>query len=137
MSWDIVILNSNKPISLEEGNLPNFDSRKSVINKIKKTFPDSDWGDQSWGILENHQGSIEFNMGDDEAIGDHFMLHVRGGQNPTGAIIEMCKQHGWIAYDASIEGFLDGEQPDKSSFNDWKDYRDQIASPRKPWWKFW
>jgi hypothetical protein len=137
MSWDILIFNSNKPVDFENSDLPEFDSREIVINKIKTTFPDSNWNDPSWGLLGNQQCSIEFNIGDDEAMGNHFMLHVRGGENPTTEIVKMCKQHDWIAFDISGERFLDEKYPEANSFDEWKSYRDQIVAPQKPWWKFW
>ena len=83
---------------------------------------------------------IEFNIGDKEDMDNTFMLHVRGGQDPTGEIAKLCKQHDWIAYDISGEQFIDNTQPTKESFKEWESYRDHVVlgeTNKKPWWKFW
>jgi hypothetical protein len=138
MSWDILIMNSAKPVDFEKGDWPNFQSRQAVIASIQQTFPGSNWDDPSWGILDNDQAAIEFNIGDKEEMDNTFMLHVRGGQDPTSEIAKMCKQHGWIAHDG--EQFIDNNQPAAGSFRKWESYRDQVASgvtSKKPWWKLW
>ena len=140
MSWDILIMNSNKPVNFEKGDWANFTSRQSVIESIQQTFPDSNWDDPSWGILDNEKAVIEFNMGDTEDMDNTFMLHVRGGQDPTGEIAKMCSQHDWIAYDISGEKFIDNNQPTTNSFQKWESFRDHVVrgtANKKPWWKFW
>lgn len=140
MSWDILVMNSAKPVDFEKGDWSNFKSRQFVIESIKQTFPDSNWQDPSWGILDNDKAVIEFNIGDKEEMDNTFMLHVRGGQDPTGQIAKMCKQHNWIAFDISGEKFIDNSQPTSESFKQWEDYRDQVvsgSSKKKAWWKFW
>ncbi|EHQ24206.1 hypothetical protein [Mucilaginibacter paludis] len=140
MSWDILIINSNKPVDLEEGEWPNFKSRQSVIDAIQASFPDSDWSDPSWRRLNKHNATIEFNMGDSEDIGNSFMLHVRGRTDIALEIVKMCSQNNWITFDASGNQFLDESNQHQNSFNNWCAYRDQIVSgdaEKKPWWKFW
>lgn len=140
MSWDILIINSNEPVDFEKGDWLNFKSRQSVISSIKQTFPDGNWDDPSWGVLDNEKAVIEFNIGDTEDIGNTFMLHVRGGQDPTSEIAKLCKQHNWIAYDISGEQFISNNQPTAGSFKEWENYRDYVVSgapKNKPWWKLW
>ena len=138
MSWDVVILNSKTPVDPESEALPDFPSRTIVIEQISRTFPEADWRDPSWGILEHEQIIVEFNVGDDEWPGNHLVLHVRGGTDPVGEIMRLCEQHGWIALDSSDGEFL--QRGKTSGFEQWRAYRDQIGSapaPKKPWWKFW
>lgn len=140
MSWDILIINSNKPVDFEKGDWASFKSRQFVIESIQKTFPDSNWDDPSWGILDNDKAVIEFNVGDKEQMDNTFMLHVRGGKDPTGEIAKMCRQSDWIAYDISGEQIIDNNQPTTESFKVWESYRDQVVSGKtnkKPWWKLW
>ena len=140
MSWDILIINSNKPVDFENGDWAKFHSKQSVIASIQQTFPDSNWDDTSWGILDNEKAVIEFNIGDKEDMDNTFMLHVRGGQNPTGEIAKMCRQHDWIAYDISGEQFIDNKEPTTDSFQNWERFRDHVVrdkTNKKPWWKFW
>lgn len=140
MSWDILIINSDKPVDFEKGDWTDFSSRQSVRDKIQQTFPDSNWDDPSWGLLRNDQVVIEFNIGESEEPGNHFMLHVRGGQDPTGEIARLCHQHGWVAFDISAGQYIDNNKPDAESFKNWESYRDQVVlgtTNKKPWWKFW
>ena len=140
MSWDILVMNSNRPVDFENGDWASFESRQSVIECIRKTFPDSNWDDPSWGILDNEKAVIEFNIGSKEQMDNTFMLHVRGGQDPTGEIVRMCRQSDWIAYDISNDQFIDNSQPSTESFKKWEGYRDHVvsgATNKKPWWKIW
>jgi hypothetical protein len=140
MSWDILVMNSDKPVDFEKGDWSNFQSRQFVIDSVKRTFPDSSWQDPSWGILDNEKAVIEFNVGDKEEMDNTFMLHVRGGQDPTGQIAKMCNEHNWIAFDISGEEFIDNSQPTSNSFKEWENYKDQVVSgspKKKVWWKFW
>ena len=140
MSWDILIMNSNRPVDFENGDWASFESRQSVIECIRKTFPDSNWDDPSWGILDNEKAVIEFNIGSKEQMDNTFMLHVRGGQDPTGEIVRMCTQSDWIAYDISNDHFIDNSQPASDSFKKWESYRDHVvsgATNKKPWGKIW
>jgi len=140
MSWDILIINSNKPVDFEKGDWANFKSRQSVIENIQKTFSESNWDDPSWGILDNEKAVIEFNTGDKEEMDNTFMVHVRSGKDPTGEIAKLCRQNGWIAYDISGEQFIDKNQPTTESFKQWESYRDHVvsnATGKKPWWKWW
>ena len=88
--------------------------------------------------MTNELADIEFNVGEEESLGNNFMLHVRGGSKVTSLIFQMCIEHGWIAYDVSNEKFIENELDD-SSFKNWKDYKNQVIEKektKKPWWKF-
>lgn len=140
MSWDILVFNSIKPVDFERNDWPHFRSREAVIAGIKKAFPESNWDDLSWGVLENDKAIIEFSVGEKEAIENTFMLHVRGGSNPTAEIASLCKLNDWIAFDISGNQYIDNDQPIEDSFKNWERYRDHVVSStagKKAWWKFW
>lgn len=138
MSWDILILNSTEPVDFEKENWPDFKSKQGIIERIKSTFKESDWSDSSWGTLTNEFADIEFNLGEEESLGNNFMLHIRGGSEVLSLIFQMCSEHGWIAYDMSSEKFIENGADD-SGFNNWKNYQKQVIGKdknKKPWWKF-
>jgi len=140
MSWDILIINSSKPVDFGKDEWANFESRTSTIKNIQQIFPDINWSDPSWGVLNNKRAVIEFNVGNKEDMGNTFMLHVRGGQNPTSEIVRLCQEFDWIAFDISGEKFIDNNQPTLDSFKQWESYRDKVingTNNKKPWWKFW
>lgn len=137
MSWDILVVNSSEPVSLEELSVPDFDSTQFVVDCVKATFLDADLSDPSWIRIDNDICSMEIALSEEDVIGNHFMMFVRGGQDPVREIIRLCKEHNWIAYDINGERFLDEKQIEANSFNDWKDYRDHVVNLKKPWWRFW
>lgn len=141
MSWDILVINSNKPVDFEKGDWSNFNSRKSVISKITTTFPQVSWDNFSWGVIDAPEAVIEFNIGESEEMGNNFMLHIRGGKNPTEEISKMCRENDWVAYDISTDSFINSESGPES-FEKWENYRNQVlntgvTSTKKSWWKFW
>jgi hypothetical protein len=140
MSWDLIILNSTEPVDFEKENWKDFESTEYVANRIKKTFPESTWNDFSWGILETKFADIEFNIGNENDFGNNFLIHVRGGINPLGEIVRMCKENNWIAYDMSKESFVDFDNPNSDGFEKWKKFRnatfEENVKSKKPWWKF-
>src|SRR5437763_2712207 len=107
MSWDVLIVNTTVPINLEKDKGIEFSSKQEVINKLTAFFQDIDFSDPSWGILDNTKADIEFNLGDDDNIGDNFLLHVRGGEDPVGEIVKMCLAYNWQAFDPGLECFID------------------------------
>lgn len=141
MSWDILIFNSKEQIDLETVNLPNFKSRQECIDKIKNSFLEIDFTDTSFGQLENQLAIIEFNLGSEDEMSSNFMLHVRGGENPTGEIARMCKENEWQAFDISEGNYIDTDAPQSDSFERWNNYKDyvirQSSHDKKSWWKFW
>ncbi len=140
MSWDVLIINSDKPVDFEKSEWFNFQSRQFVIDSILQTFPGCNWQDPSWGILNTDKAVIEFNLGDNPEMDNTFMLHVRGGKNPTEEIAKMCKEHNWIAFDISGEQFIDNNEPTPEGFKKWENYKNQVVSSltkKKAWWQFW
>lgn len=126
------MLNSRVPVDFEKGDWADFKSKQGVVASISQTFPESQWLDASWGTLDHREADIEFNLGSAEQMGNNFMLHVRGGQDPVGAVSRMCQQHGWIAYDMATDAFIGIEEPSSYSFERWQKYRDYIAPSEMP-----
>jgi hypothetical protein len=132
MSWGILTLNSRVPVDFERGDWADFDSKQGVAASISATFPESQWLDASWGTLDHREADIEFNLASAAQIGNNFMLHVRGGQDPVGAISRMCQQHGWLAYDMAADAFIGIDELSNHSFVQWKSYKDAIVSGEAP-----
>ena len=140
MSWDVLIVNTPVSIDLERDKGIDFSSKQEVIDKLTAFFKDIDFSDPSWGILDNIKANIEFNLGDDDNIGDNFLLHVRGGEDPVGEIVRMCLAYHWQVFDSGLDRFIDLSNPKLNSYEQWHEYKEQIFSKpleEKPWWKFW
>jgi hypothetical protein len=117
MSWDVLLINSKTPVNIESEDTPDFLSRTDFIKKVTQILPATDWSDPSFGILDSDWAVIEFNTGNEENIGWSVMLQVYGGEDPVEAIVELCKQHHWQAYDMSTESYIDLNNPSRESWN--------------------
>lgn len=139
MSWDVLIINSKDKVDFEKGDWENFKSKSEVIQNLKTSFPEIDFTDPTWGIIDTSKVNIEFNLGDEEDLGNNFMIHVRAGLDPTGEIARMCFENNWQAFDLSEGDYIDLNNPTQDSFNNWQDFKDHVINtiPKKPWWKFW
>ena len=67
MSWDILIQDLPDVATIEE--VPDdfhpgvLGSRAEVVERLRSTFPDADFSNPSWGVLDREDWSIEFNSG--------------------------------------------------------------------------
>lgn len=124
MSWDVVILARQlddahpQPVAIGDAD--------EVRGKIARTWPGVDWSDPSWGhyggegwtmvIHVQHQGPIE-------VIG----LEIRGGGDPVSAIGHLCQEWSWVALDGSSMEYLEFDSPAKSSWEAYRNFRDQVV----------
>ena len=111
MSWDIVIMKFPRPYSSpddvpdDEPGLP-LGSRDEVHAKVSAIFEDTDWGDPVWGVWERGSDSIEFNLGEDDPVGD-LMLHVRAGEAVVPLIVALCRDNGLQGIDCRTGAFVE------------------------------
>lgn len=126
MSWDIYIQDLPKNITSIQDIGDDFKpkplgKKNEIIQKIKTILPHVDFSDPSWGIFENENFSIEFNLGNDK-ICQSIGLHVRGeGEAPT--LIQKILDHlNYQALDAEAGDIFKLDQA-KKSFKNWQNYR--------------
>ena len=130
MSWDISIqdfpADAKQVADIPDDFQPKpLGARSSLIEKIEEVFPDADFSDPAWGILDRADFSIEFNIGEDEICED-LMLHVRGG-GPAAvtAIDELLARLELRAIDCQTDEFFSVAAAE-ASFADWQAYRDKV-----------
>jgi hypothetical protein len=132
MSWDIMILTKDPREFSGDTKPPPLGGAGEVRTKISKSLPKVDWTDPAWGVLDGNGWSIEFNH-ETNGITDSIMLHLRGGSDPIVAIVKLCKDNGWVAYDTSADGLLDLAAPSAKSCQEFQAFRDKvIASTEQP-----
>ena len=126
MSWDVILLKTqtNMEKSLEEVEQPIPFIRAGLIEWLQKNIPQTDCTDPNWPVLVTDSYSVEFNIGEEET--ECVMLHIRGEEEPSGLLRELCRVFDCRAVDCSTSNFLDFHSP--SSFERWKAYRDQILA---------
>lgn len=127
MSWDLFVQDWGNTRTLKE--IPDdfqpkpIGSRTEIIEQIKEAEPMANFDDKSWGILENDQFSIEFNMGTDELL-NSFVMHVRGNELAIPCIGNILKQLNLRATDGSTPEFFDTNNA-ISNLQSWIDFRNK------------
>lgn len=135
MSWDIFAWDLPQDLkSVRE--LPHdfkpksFGSRSSVISRIKEIFPNADFPDPSWGLIDGSSWSIEVSLGKDQDC-DSLTLHVRGEDAAVNAVASIVDALGLRAIDAQTGEFFAAGPEALESFRAWRAYRDQIVASGK------
>lgn len=130
MSWDLFVQDWGDFDSLDEiaddFEPKSIGMKSEIIDKIKTVEPTVDFSNPSWGILENGQFSIEFNMGNSEES-NGFVMHVRGNELAIPCIGNILNSLKLNAADGSSPYFFDIEKF-KGDLQKWIDYRDSILN---------
>lgn len=131
MSWDVSIHKFSK-VYHNVGDIPQDEvlcalgSRAFVHARVLAEFPGTDWSDPAWGVWGSDDGSIEFNLGEDEPA-NGLMLHVRANSQVLGAIVRLCLTNGWQGIDCSSGDFIEQKSNPSEGLEAWSAYRDQIV----------
>lgn len=105
--------------------LPPLGSKTEVLSTLTQLFPNGNFSDTSWGVLDGDDFSIEFNLGNDDSI-DIMMLHVRGNDKVISIIQKICEHTGWSAFDSAMGDFINFHQNPTAGLQKWRAYRDQV-----------
>src|SRR4051812_37127110 len=105
MSWDIYVQDLPKGIASVAEIPHDFEpahigTRSCVIDAIRSLYPESNFTDPAWGILELAGCSIEFNLGPREVL-QSFAMHVRSGESAPDVIAHVLQTLGLQALDPS------------------------------------
>jgi hypothetical protein len=131
MSWDIAIMKftraymSAQDIPDDEPGL-TLGSRDEVHARVNAAFPGTDWADPEWGVWEAPFGSIEFNVGDEDPVGD-LMLHVRASEVVVPLIVALCLDNGWQGIDCGTGALIERSPSPGQGQADGRACRDQVA----------
>ena len=102
--------------------------RPDVIRRISEVFEGTDWSDPAWGQWRGREGSIEFNVGEDDDV-ESVMLHVRAADEVVARIVALVTAHGWRALDTTTTEFLTAPS-DIGGVSGWRAFRDRVL--RRP-----
>src|SRR5690606_31953385 len=96
MSWDVRSMRLPAEIrtyddleSYGDDPMLPLGQRADVIRQISAVFEGTDWSDPAWGVWSGKEGSIEFNLGDDDEI-ESVMLHVRADDAIVVRIVRLA-----------------------------------------------
>ena len=130
MSWDLFVQDWGNFESLDDISNDfepqSIGKRSEVIDNIKAAEPTIDFSNPSWGILENEQFTIEFNMGNSEEC-DGFVMHISGNELALPCVGNILDRLKLRAADGSSPFFFDIEKS-KGDLQKWIDYRDSILN---------
>ena len=131
MSWDIFvhdfpeILDSVSDIP-DDFQPPAIGSRSEVSAKLLEVFPDTDFTDPAWGVIDAEDFSIEVSIGSDEPC-TGFALHVRGSDDAVGAVAAILDHLQLRAIDMQTGEFFVAGVAAQESFAKWREYRDRTV----------
>jgi hypothetical protein len=101
-------------------------SPSMVRDAISRVFAGTDWADHAWGRFDAPFGSIAFVLNDTDPV-EHFMLSARADDVVIAAIVELCMQQGWQAFDRSFGPFIDQCPVPEAAQQAWADFKRQRA----------
>ena len=127
MSWDVMIFAVDPQKFKGNDKMPPLGDAAAVRQSVANSLPDVDWKDPAWGILEGKGWIIEFNQNATGKI-DSIMLHVRGGGDPLNAIVKLCKENGWVAYDTGSDELINLSAPSTKSWEEFQAFRDKAVA---------
>lgn len=130
MSYDVFVMKFaevySDPSAIPETAKPQVLGTASDIRAaIDDVFSGVNWADPAWGDWESDLGSIEFNIGADDPVGD-MALHIRAEDAVMAAVVALCRNNGWQAMDGE-DGFIEQRVQPAERLNAWRAYRDPIG----------
>jgi hypothetical protein len=130
MSWDVLLLRLPDHVTCvddiddDETMLP-LGARHEVLDSVRRTLPETDLTDPTWGQLEGPGWSIELNIGSDDPV-DSIMLHVRGSDDDVvGPIFRLAGELGCRVLDCSA-GELVSSPDETSGWHAFQEFRDRV-----------
>lgn len=111
MSWDVLILHPDSTSEPEDRpRLKPLGMADEVRKAVSRALPGIDWTEPVQGVYDGRGYSIDAQL-PSRGVVDSVGLHVRGTGNPLPAIVRLCRQNGWVAFDSAAGTFLDLEDP--------------------------
>jgi hypothetical protein len=131
MSWDLSVFGSESPPPRVD-DMPKdwagtpLGPAADVRAKLSAVFPELDWTNPTWGLLEGPGFSFEFNMGREELL-TGFMIHVRGSGDPVPWLMRMGDACTWYMLDTSTGEWMHHLRGPNEGWQGLQDFRDGLA----------
>ena len=133
MSWDIFV-QSLPPGITSAADIPDdfvpspIGLRSELIAKVSAHYPECNFADPAWGVLDVPGCSIELNLGSSEEL-QGFAMHVRGEERAPSVVAHILGELGMRALDPSSPSGLFEQDPilRSESFAQWQSYRSRVV----------
>lgn len=105
MSYIVSLFKLPKDISSVDELPTDFDveplgSKAAILALLGDLFPDADFSDPTWVVLDKTGFSIEFIVGEKDPV-DSLGLRIHGDESWIAVARVLCERNGWRAYDTS------------------------------------
>lgn len=136
MSWDIYVQRLPDGVRHVEEIPSDFapgplGPRAAVVAGIEHVFPDVDFTDPEWGLVERDALSIEIHLRAADPVMS-FALHVRGGDDAASAVGALLEHLDVQALDPQSSSGIFGVESAAGSVERWQAYRDRVLDGRPP-----
>ena len=114
MSWDIFVQRIPDGVHRVGDILSDFvpgplGPRGEIVAGIRDVFPNVDFSDPEWGLVDEGGFTIEISIKADDPV-TSFALHVRGDRSAGSAVAALLEQLGFRALDPqSPTGIFDAD----------------------------
>lgn len=111
MRWDVVVFGPDIPLAGKGGRAIFHDgwhpksmgSRSQVAQALSEIWPQIDWSDPTWGILDGSGYCLEIALGRDDTVLT-FTIFARG--HATEPILDMLNGTGWRGLDTATGNWM-------------------------------
>ena len=120
MSWDVLVHASElTPPPVREmpdhWKFSTLGMAADVRAKLTAAFPEVDWTDPRWGIVQTQDYTYEFDVGENDPI-DHVMVHVRGIGDAVSPLLRLSRQFNWHLLDCSAGEWIHHMNDDQAGW---------------------
>ena len=136
MSWDIFVQDLPKGAT-RLGDIPDdfqpapIGSPSELVHRISVIFPEADFSDPTWGVIEGSDFSLEVSLGDGDPI-TSFALHVRGGESAPFAVARLLTGLGLSGLDPqSDSGLFALDHASLEGFERWRRFRERVVGGQR------
>jgi hypothetical protein len=131
MSWDVILMRWPAGFSsvndLGDALDPSpLGPRRHVVAALRDAFPEMDFKDETWGLLQGKGFSVEFNVGSED-ICQGVMLHVRGNDRALEAVRRAVECLGVRALDTSTGSCIEFDRDPSLGLRQFRAYREKVV----------
>ena len=124
MSWDVVVFNLNKRVEsvddIKEDVLMDIGTPTEFKKILQEHFGSVVWEDTR-GKIETPEYALELSISDDNETFSNTIFHLYG-EKAIYALIDLCNENHWQAFDTGLGQMLDLDHPEKNGYKNFQEY---------------
>lgn len=132
MSWDVVVFNLKRKVAsvdeVDESVLVNIGTYAEFETLLRQRYPELS-NDDGWLKIEVDDFSLETSLGERNETFSNTIFHLNG-ENAVYELIELCKAHGWQAFDTALGQMIDLEHPERNGYENHQNFIKHMMKKR-------